>query len=146
MSGPTDPAEAHFDKGLWGWDLAQWRKMPMIWGYSDRWAEVAVGTSTGGAATNAETTPVPAGYVYVLNYWTVVHTDTVVRSSFLTLAVGNVEVYLLKDTAMIQDIEQYGAVSAVLKEGDTARFVVWGLTEGKYAILNVWGYKMAVGQ
>ena len=41
MSGPTAPAEAHFDKGSWGWDLTQWRKLGLLWGYTDRLAERA---------------------------------------------------------------------------------------------------------
>jgi len=27
MSGPTDPAEEHFDKGLWGWASTTWEKL-----------------------------------------------------------------------------------------------------------------------
>ena len=64
-SGPTDPAEAHFDKGQWGWDLATWRKNPLDMGYHATFGGVTYCTAAAGTnIVNVFT--VPANYVYIL--------------------------------------------------------------------------------
>lgn len=136
----------NIESRLHGYIDDNWQKQPILLGYSDRWAERAVGTSTGAGATNSTTIPVPAGYVHILNAWTIVHTDTAARSVFLALAVGGVNVYLYKSDSLAPYTYIYDAAQVVLKEGDVLQFTVWGLVTDKTAVIDVWGIKVAIGQ
>lgn len=144
MFGVTNPDEESFKDGIWGHDGSVWRKLPLIWGYTDRWAERATGVSTGGAATDADTVVVPAGQVYQLEGWTVEHNDTVARVVYLSCVSSDGSVQIYADTSFAQNTQAYGVNRFTLKEGDRLRFTVWGLTSGKTAYLDVWGHKMRI--
>lgn len=66
MGGITNPTEGFFKDGGWGWDGTQWRKLPMMFGYSAAWIE-RESTLTAAAGLNELVfTTVPAGEVWVL--------------------------------------------------------------------------------
>lgn len=142
--GPTQATEEYYRRGLWGWLSTQWLKLSMLWGFSARWSELAEGTSTGGAATNAVTVAVPAGYVYVLENWTIVHDDTAARSVFLTMVGGSGNPYLYWDLSLAQNTYKYDGCRITLEAGDQLQFTVWALADTKKCYLTVWGHKMAV--
>ena len=60
-----------------------------IWGYADRWSDEKDREGIGGGYTWVETDPVPEGYVYVLEHWSIWHTDTVTRGVYLWLRMGS---------------------------------------------------------
>ena len=63
MDGVTNPAEAFFKDGAWGWDGTKWRKNPLIWGYSDAYC-VRLAEDDADAGVNVlSADAVPAGIV-----------------------------------------------------------------------------------
>jgi len=146
MSGPTDPAEEHFDKGLWGWDLTQWRKLPMLWGYSAGWAEDLSGTQSGAGNYLATTTAVPAGYVYVLQS-AMIRNDVNARTRadiYLARSGSNYLIYV--NAAPVVAIGNIVNGSWVLMPGDQVLVYYVGCLDGDVLVGGVWGYKMAIGQ
>jgi len=135
---------ALFTPGIHGYDGAAWRKLSLLWGYTDRWAVSPTGVSTGDPATNVVTIDVPEGYVYKLEGWQLEHNDTVARSVFLSCVADTASVQMYSNAAFVPNTQAFGINQFTLKEGDHLQFTVWGLVTGKTAYLNVWGSKMAV--
>ena len=144
--GITDPEEAYFQSGGWGWDLTQWRKLALSWGYTDRLALKVTHTMVGTGNYNLSAVTVPAGYVYVIQAvvsWnagsatTQIHTlnDGVYNhpiASFSTPAAG---VYNIVDN-----------LSYTLKEGDQVIAQFLSCSNADVLSGAVWGYKMAVAE
>lgn len=144
MSGPTDPAEPHFDKGLWGWDLTQWRKLPMLWGYSAIWDENLGGTATG-AVWNKSTSAIPAGEVWVLR---------AVSVRNLTRATAPMTIYIVRASGASVYLD-YAANQALgipmlitgdfpLVTGDRVWIYIGTCQAGDVIHAGVCGYKMSL--
>jgi len=67
MSGPTDPAEGHFDKGLWGFDGTVWRKLQLLFGYHSIYRELVTVAHVGDGTYWHKLTAVPANELWVIN-------------------------------------------------------------------------------
>jgi len=146
MSGITDPKEAYFKDGIWGWDGAAWHKLPMVWGYSDHLAGLAAKYGAELGADDVLGTPCPAGEV-----WIVESIDAHDSRTNLTL---------------IQLFVYDGVGAALVEEGDPAdadRHIYWtgritlhpgdlvyahyiGTTINDNLYLRWWGYKMKVAE
>ncbi len=50
---------------LYGWDLSNWRKLPLLWGITDIVLGSANATATGAGSFSASLSAVPSGYIYV---------------------------------------------------------------------------------
>jgi hypothetical protein len=144
--GPTDPAEAHFDKGLWGWDLSQWRKLPMLFGYSDRLAAVSQHTKSGAGNYQMTITTVPSGYVYVVQAITGNDVGTGVRQDFQLYA--DTAAYTIHTETMTGSgaLIVHDNLNYVLKAGDSVQIAFISAQDGDVLIGRVWGYKMAVAE
>lgn len=64
--GITNPTEEHFERGLWGHDGTQWRKLGLLFGFGERWARYLAATVTVAGTNTLTTTTVPAGQVWVV--------------------------------------------------------------------------------
>ena len=144
MSGPTNPTEAYFDKGLWGHDGTQWRRLNLLWGYYDRWTDRVAVSSTGEENTSAFTTAVPAGYVYVAQSVFGYHSGATAKFALLRLD-DNDKLPILE---MTPSLAQYTGITAkqaiTLKEGDQLECRVTSLASGQSVEISVAGYKMKV--
>jgi hypothetical protein len=142
----TDPTEAYFKNGLWGWDLTQWRKLPLIFGYTDRYAENLGGTKSGAGIYTGSMTAVPAGNIIVANY--LMARNTITAPTFITLhAYDGTNYYLFTRTATpgaANPVQWDG--SFVLKEGDYLEVRVHGCLDADVIEAVVWGYKMAIAE
>jgi len=188
--GPTNPAEEHFRRGLWGWATsawvklvataggilkvhvaeqtgfltvrqtvasylvtsgygwtgAAWRKLPMLWGYSESWRQQVTSPASGSGDANAATTPVAAGYVYILQAVSASH-DAVGNKDIETYVYdGSVVAALIPRAMMAPGIAQGWSGKVVLEEGDTVNAYLWAPGDGKAIDLRVWGYKMKVAE
>uniref|UniRef100_A0A6M3LHY9 Uncharacterized protein n=1 Tax=viral metagenome TaxID=1070528 RepID=A0A6M3LHY9_9ZZZZ len=144
MSGPTDPAEAHFDKGLWGYDGSEWRKLQLLWGYYDRWQEYLGETKSGDGHFTVSCAAVPAGYVYVLQMATLVN-DTGARGAVRIWARTGSSLFFLvgKVTpAQYEPLVWTGALA--LKAGDYVQLQQLSCQDGDMIYCGVWGYKMRI--
>lgn len=146
MSGPTDPVEAHFDKGTWGWDLTQWRKLPMLWGYSDRYAERLSDTTMPAGNSNLTGTAVPAGEVWRVTGLALLRDGATCTQMRVHVNYGGTiiePVNVLNPTAN----QLYPFVTDfTLKAGDYLYCRYYGMTLNDDAYLHIWGYKMAIAE
>lgn len=115
-----------------------------LWGYKERWSLARPATSTGEAYTDAETFAVPAGKIYVLEQWNIVHADTVSKSVSLAIMGGSGVPYLFEGGSVSPGDDVYDSANITLAEGDYLRFRVWGLADTKTCTLTVWGHMMDV--
>lgn len=146
MSGPTDPTEPHFDKGLWGYDGTQWRRLGVVWGYADRLKLDLSETSTGGGSTTVTSTAVPAGYVYNVQTLFVWHDDPVARYTVFYFKVGAALTRIAFHAALpqYQFLEPLGGL--IMKEGDQLQAICVSLANTERVYLTAFGYKMAVAE
>lgn len=66
MPGITNPAEAYFKDGLWGWDGSVWRKLPLLWGYSDTLTEHKASTNVSAGDASKNFSVVTSGEIWVI--------------------------------------------------------------------------------
>ena len=146
MSGPTDPAEAHFDKGSWGWDLTQWRKLPLVFGYTDRWVEQQSDLNADAGTNSLQTVAVPSGYVYRVDCIVTMNVDKVV-TQLKRVVGGGVEVEIAVDLAAgaATHISLF-PVGLWLKVGDYVKVYFLDCNAGDDLYLEVWGIKMAIAE
>lgn len=146
MPGITDPTEAYFKDSSWGWDLTQWCKLALLWGYSDRWTEAIEGTASGAGNARARSTAVPAGYVYVLQALYARHDAGAAKILRVELCDGT-DYFTLDYQATAGSGTHYTWTGeVVLKEDDRVDAVVLAPGDGKKVYLYVWGYKMAIAE
>lgn len=168
MSGITDPAEVYFKDGAWawaatvweklissggrlftalhGWDGDSWQKLPMLFGYSERWAEKAVGTAAAAGNADAMTIDVPDGYVYVLQRISLDHNagaNKVIRCSVNT---GTVWVFVYQEMAAVSGQYYTFPCEMVLVHNDQVEARCTAPGDGKVINLRVWGYKMKIAE
>lgn len=115
-----------------------------IWGYADRWSEHDGVTSVGAGWTDAETAPVPAGYVYVLEYWEILQNDDANRGVVLQIKGGIGNPYLYEAPNFPYGQYVFEPANITLKEGDYLQFRCWSLPATKTMSLTVWGHMMIV--
>lgn len=144
--GPTDPAEAHFDKGLWAWDGSQWRKLPMLFGYSAVLSLAVSETSAPAGTYNLDSGVVPAGEIWIVN----VLVGTAVSGSCTSFRFGYVHdgsQVFVEEVVTPVSAQLYNFVGQiVLDAGDYLRARFYGLTLNDDVYLYVTGYKMAVAE
>jgi len=110
--------------------------------YHDRWCErVGAEAPAGGGNTFAESSAVPAGYVYVLQAVSAHHDDATARR--VQISLGGQQ-YTIIAQRMAADTWEAAIANGcwVLKEGDTVLAVAVSLAEGRSLTMLVWGYKV----
>lgn len=143
-SGPVVPGAEYFDKGQWGHDGSQWRKLALTWGYSDRWAEQISDLNASAGTNTLVATVVPAGEVWVLDFCGGVDVNSAVSIELEVDASGLGMTYVPSTAKAAGAWLIQFPIGLVLKEGDSARvrFYSCNLNDDLYA--RFWGYKMAV--
>ena len=144
MSGPTDPTEAHFDKGTWGFDGTVWRKLPMVWGYSALWDEDLGGTAAD-VFYSAQTAAIPATEVRVLQAVSVRNT---------TRSCGPVVIYMTRPSGALVACGYVASLNTnipllvtgtfALGAGDVLWVYVAATQVNDVIQAGVVGYKMAI--
>jgi len=144
MSGPTDPAEAHFDKGLWGFDGTVWRKLPILWGYTDRYVQAKMtGDATAGTNYLIFTT-VPAGEVWRITSMAWANTLSTCSEIWAGLYL-DAEIYTFAvEATPAANVYHSIVCDIVLKAGDLVIVVFFGCTLGDDLFAWAFGYKMSV--
>lgn len=132
--------------GSYGWDGSAWRKLPMVWGYSDHYAQVIGDATMPAGSSNLMGSIVPAGEV-----WRVTGATLMVISESCTelrfLFMGGGSGILVASQLSPMSLQYYSfAFDVTLKAGDYVygRFENMTLNDG--AVLYVWGYKMKVAE
>lgn len=144
--GPTDPAEVHFDKGLWGFDATVWRKLALLWGYTAIWDENLGGVATG-AAYSLGTSAIPSTEVRVLQAMSIRNTSG--ASTNLTVYIARASgsyVVLAYVAAAATNVPLLVTGTFVLRTGDIVSGYLDGLQVNDVIQIGIVGYKMAIAE
>jgi len=144
MSGITNPAEPYFKDGTWGWDGTRWRKLPMVWGYSERYANYQVSANvTAGDHSLTFTSPAAGEVVVILG----VHawdSQTVITRIELTQFSYSASAHLMCKASPVIDEGLNFVGQVVLEEGDGLRVDFTGCALNDDIRGFAWGYVMKV--
>jgi len=138
----TDPASLAV--GLHGWDGANWQKLNLLFGYYERWLENLGGTQSGNGNYSANTTPVPQGYVYVLQGVSIRNLSGSRGETRILLTDGSVPFIALVNMTPTQFVSDVVIGNFVLCEGDYVNIFVYGCSDGDVIQAAAWGYKMKI--
>ena len=142
--GITNPGEEYFKNGGWGWDGSQWCKLPLVWGYSDCYAELLTEDNAVAGNNYLAGTTVPAGEVWVVTCFSMWNANTVTLATSGGIYDGatTISVHSELSPAAGETVEWNGFIC--LKEGDRMRasFFTCALNDNIRATFL--GYKMAV--
>lgn len=144
MSWPTDPAEQFFGRGGWGWDGTAWRKLAMVWGYTDTYAESIQENSDVAGTYQMELATVPAGEVWRVEAVGLYRAVNAGLTGQVQLYDGSGAIALETVSMPAVGVIYNNSRPIILKATQyiIGRFA--GATVGEACILLAWGYKMAV--
>lgn len=132
--------------GPHGWIGGALQKQPLMLGFSGGAREIFTGTSVGAGNTDADSTPVPAGEIHVINFISMYHDDPTARATNF-YANNGANNYAFAGFA---SLAQYGiaidTTSIILEEDDFIRVKVWGLANTKGIVANLWGNRIDIDQ
>ena len=135
---------ADLTPGIHGWDGSDWKKLPMVWGYSDRYHE-QVSELNAVVNDTLDTTPVPAGYIHVVTSLSAFNaTNAFSRLQVITLTGTSTGPHSIDQTNPTAGTAYNWSGSLVLKEDDYIRAHFDGNTANDDLYLRVWGYKMKI--
>ena len=144
MTGITNPTEEYFKDGTWGWDGTQWRKLSLLFGYSEAYSEISYNTNLPAGISYVAGSTVPAGEVWVVYglLGSVVSTTcTELRFGFWNKS-DPIICKQVRTPTSGQFYDFQGTL--ILAAGFYSLLQLHGVTEGDDAYLYAWGYKMKV--
>ena len=143
-SGPTQATEQYFDKGLWGFDGTQWRKLPMLLGFSSQFAqENHVANATAGTnVLNLAT--VPAGEIWRVSSIAAFDANSVVTAISFGASLTTFTHYLATVDTPAASVLLLWSGEIVLIAGQLVTCSFYGCTLNDDLYLTACGYKMAV--
>lgn len=146
MPGVTDPSEAYFKDGQWGWDGTVWRKLPMVWGYSERWVEHEENLTPAAGVISLSFDQVGSGYIYVLQAADGWNAATDPSRIQFQVEAGGIIVRLAHTVTPGLGIPAFWTGEVVLKKDDRLVVRFYGTVAGDDLHANAWGYKMKIAE
>ena len=129
-----------------GWDGSAWRKLPLVFGYSDRYLEKEAEANVAAGTHSLTFTTVPAGEIWVIQSFTGRCKQNTLTGIQL-VALGDATGAVLKQCkpALAGDTVGWSG-DLVLKEDDglMATFLNCALNDDIYS--EAWGYKMLIAE
>ena len=140
----TNPAEEFFKDGGWGHDGSQWRKLALLWGYSDVYKEAKSNTNADVGTNYLLFGAVPAGEIWIVTN-AVAYNSITAGCSIALAPVVNASAVVIRYTIFIT-LTRYTDWQGwcVLKAGDYFRVGFYNCVAGDDIYAHVIGYKMAV--
>ncbi len=145
MTGITDPAEAYFKDGIWGFHSGAWQKLAMVWGFSSQYLEKQADTVQGAGARTLPFTTCPVGVARVILGFSAYDNTTLVDRIVLEVVTGGVT-YVVHQGVLVpinQTVDM--PVPLVLVNPNVPTVIFVGCGAGDTVIANAWGYDMALG-
>lgn len=144
MDGITDPTKPYFNKGKWTWDGSEWRRQPLLFGFSEVAGESLSDTNIGAGTNNLDGAAVAAGEVMVVQQVSCRY-DGTVPSSMLVIPSGTPSaVVVLFETTIVSASWYLASCFLVLEAGDFMRVTVHGATAGDDLYFRYAGFKMSI--
>lgn len=144
MSPVANPASEYFKDGSWGWDSTAWRKLPLITGYSDQWAEDFGWPVEADGPWVGWTALVPPGYIYVLQCASVCNTSGNRGERYVYFVHGAAFCKVVHTALPVKDMPDIWRGKILLGERDYVYMTHEDCLAGDVIEAAVWGYKMRV--
>lgn len=146
MPGITDPTEAYFKDGTWGWDGTQWRKLAMVWGYSERYAEIELEEDVSAGDVTLTFSTVPDGEVWVVGVFSAyLFTGSTIDVHFRIVSSAGSQILSIQDTGTAH-LTRHAPTPIILSKDDYLQVVFSGCPATANCYANVNGYKMKVAE
>jgi hypothetical protein len=142
----VDAASSSIQSQVYGWDLSNWRKLPMLWGFSSSVLISEDETSTGAGSLTVLAPVVSSGYVHVMTGFSWLHTVGANRDMILGVKSG--ASYYQCDVERDLPSSRWGGgpVHIIIDTGD-ALYATTVATAGAQTIyLQAVGYAMKVNE
>ncbi len=168
MSGVTDPAEEYFKDGVWGWaatlweklvssggrlftalhgwDGSAWRKLPLLFGYSDVYGEWEFEVDVAAGNRTLTFSTVDPGEIWVVTGISA-HCvqDNPSRVEF-RVSVGGAAIRVKQQAYGVASDTVNWAGELVLKQGDEVTVMFLACVAGDDIYASAWGYKMLIAE
>lgn len=132
------------DVRIYGYDGTTWQKLPLIWGYTDRWVENIIELNAVAGVNVIQSAAVSVGYVYELNAANTFN-NTSVSGQYLEVVCGAVVIRLNGTVGVAAGtVTPTFPIGIRLKEGDYVRALFTGCVAGDDLYLRIAGVKMKV--
>ncbi len=129
---------------LHGYDGSAWQKLPLLFGYTDRYSEyVEVHLDPDDYYDISSTTP-PAGYIYVVQSVSIYFTGESMSSLDIYGYNGSENFPLFSQSSPESYYKYLITGNWVLKPGDMIKGAFNNTVNGGWGILTLWGYKMKI--
>ena len=142
--GITLETEPYFKNGLWGWDGSQWRKLNLLWGYHDRYAEAKQNLDANGGPTCLQFSTVPVGEVWVVTSVVWVDVDSGVATITLNLSNGSLTCVIYVENGALANVYKTVQLNVVMKAGDYLIVGFYSTTLHDSIFAWALGYKMSI--
>lgn len=139
-------SEAYFKDGIWGWTGSLWRKLAMLWGYSDRLVENLGGTQSPAGNYVASSTAVPAGEVHTLQTVSILNTSGARGAVYVRVVLAGVSVYLAYSAGLATWVPLIFATPITLKQGDYVVLQMNSCLDLDVLYAGICGYKMKIAE
>ena len=137
--------EGAVKQAIHGYDGTQWRKLGLLFGYTDRWFEQVVIADAAAGNNFLDAAPVPSGYVYVSSVIAGVDATSNLAEILFGIKIGETYYYMKRVPTPGVAIYAEWSGAGIFKAGDIPMVVMTGVTAHDVLVANFWGYKMAVG-
>ena len=142
MSGVTDPSEAYFKDGVWGFHSGVWQKLAMVWGFSAQYVEKVSEAGVAAGNVTLSFVEVPPGVVRVV-LGVAAYNDTTVVARTTMSVVQDGDTFILRIT-----IAPVAMETALLERpmtcvaGDEVKVTFVTCVAGDNVYAYAWGYDM----
>ena len=137
-------APADLTAALHGYIGAAWQKLPMLWGYSDRYVERLEDNNAAAGWNWENLTAVPAGEIWVIQAARADNATSQTTATKIELLSDGPTNTLIKDLLPAAGHHTCWQGAVVLKEGDLIRAEFEGCTAGDDLTTSAWGFKMDI--
>ena len=142
--GITNPAEQHFERGQWGFDGTLWRKLPMVWGFTDGWVGQAANENADAGVNYLELAAIPTGEVWTAYVVSAIDVNTNPAAiSFGIYITGGRKYFWIVPSPGANTFASW-ASPQIFTAGDIPSVAFEGCAANDYIVARWWGYKMAV--
>jgi len=146
MPGVTNPAEPFFKDGAWGWDLTEWHKLPMVWGYSAPAGEQLYDAASAGGNVTLQGTAVPAGQLWVIETICCTDRDTVTTYNLISCTAAPGTIMLDESVQPAADRYTFWSGRLTLAAGHKVQVVFYGTVLNDRLLVRYSGYKMYIAE
>ena len=114
------------------------------WGFNERIVGQVIDTSATAGTNILNSTTVPAGEMWVIDYTNALNVNTACSLVYIILYGGGIKVIVEQSTTLAAGQYLKGVPKSTLQEGDNIEFQFFGCTAGDDLHCRWWGYKMVV--